>query len=176
MCIIPITMKNNIFSEETKYDIMKDDSYSLLVKHMINAIQGKAIQGKYKTSTEREPNQNHRTETKTNNSSNSNSSDELNTLFSIDSIGGHEKSSERWSPPKEHGLSNSIRIIPEYYMKHGQSFINIGYYDIIVDDIRNMRQLNKYQMKYIKEELDEERKNNLLDIFNDVLESVGNCF
>ena len=176
MCIIPITMENNVFSEETKYDIMKDDSCSLLVKHMITAIQGKAIHGKYKTSTEREPNKNHRTETKTNNSSNSNSSDELNTLFSIDSIGDDEKSSERWSPPKEHGLSNSIRIIPEYYMKRGQSFINIGYYDIIVDDIRNMRKLNEYQMKYIKEELDEERKNNLLDIFNDVLESIGNFF
>jgi hypothetical protein len=84
--------------------------------------------------------------------------------------------SQRWSPPREHGLSNSIRIIPEYYIKSGESFINIDYYDIIVDDIRNMRKLNEYQMKYIKEDLDEERKNHLLDIFNNMLECVGSWF
>jgi hypothetical protein len=81
----------------------------------------------------------------------------------------------RWNPPKEHGLSNSEPIIPPYYLG-SSSFVNIDYYDIIVDDIRNMRKLNSYQMKYIKEELDEHRKNHLFDIFNDILDSVGSWF
>jgi hypothetical protein len=164
-----------MFTEETKYDIMKDDSCSLLIKHAIRAIQEK----KRKEGKERN-------EGKTNNSSSSNSSssnscDELNTIYNNiciehGSIHDEDTMSQRWSPPREHGLSNSIRIIPEYYIKSGESFINIDYYDIIVDDIRNMRKLNEYQMKYIKEDLDEERKNHLLDIFNNMLECVGSWF
>jgi hypothetical protein len=88
----------------------------------------------------------------------------------------NESSQTQWIPPKEHGLSNSLSIIPSYYIDSHSSFVNIDYYDIIVDDIRNMRKLNSYQMKYIKEELDEDQKNHLLDIFNDVLDSIGSWF
>lgn len=167
-----------MFSEETKYDIMKDDSCSLLIKHAIRAIQEKEEKKEKKRKEGKEGKTNN---SSSSNSSSSNSCDELTTIYNNiciehGSIQDEDTMSQRWCPPREHGLSNSIRIIPEYYIKPGESFINIDYYDIIVDDIRNMRKLNEYQMKYIKEDLDEERKNHLLDIFNNVLECVGSWF
>jgi len=73
-------------------------------------------------------------------------------------------------PPKQHGLSNSDVIIPQYYYdkKDLSKIIDIDYYKIIKDDIRNCRVLNKYQLEYIKK-LPSECKDELIDIFNDCL-------
>jgi hypothetical protein len=72
--------------------------------------------------------------------------------------------------PKQHGLSNSDVIIPEYYYdkKDLSKIIDVDYYKIIKDDIRNCRILKKYQLEYIKK-LPSECKDELIDIFNDCL-------
>ena len=66
-----------------------------------------------------------------------------------------ESAAPSWKAPPFHGLRNSPRIIPEYYMtthlKNG--ILNINYYDMIIDDIRNLRPLSVYQMKYIRKKL-----------------------
>jgi hypothetical protein len=73
-------------------------------------------------------------------------------------------------PPKQHGLSNSEVIIPQYYYdkKDLSKIIDIDYFKIIKDDIRNGRVLKKYQLEYIKN-LPSECKDELIDIFNDCL-------
>ena len=73
-------------------------------------------------------------------------------------------------PPKQHGLSNSEVIIPQYYYdkKDLSKIIDVDYYKIIKDDIRNCRVLKKYQLEYIKK-LPSECKDELIDIFNDCL-------
>ena len=78
-----------------------------------------------------------------------------------------------WEPPKEHGLCNSNFIIPKYYHLHKNphKIFSIDYYEIIKDDIRNFRQLNKYQLEYIKE-LSHEDKNELLELYNNCIISI----
>lgn len=84
-----------------------------------------------------------------------------------DEIGSYE-------PPKEYGLNNSNVIIPCYYRIHEkpEKITRIYYFEIIKDDIRNFRKLNKYQLEYIKD-LSHEYKNILLEIFNDCVESIS---
>ena len=79
-----------------------------------------------------------------------------------------------YEPPKEHGLINSDVIIPQYYFnnKDPSKILNINYYDIIKDDIRNYRVLKKYQLEYIKN-LPSEYKDELIDIFNDCLRIIN---
>ena len=76
-----------------------------------------------------------------------------------------------YEPPEAHGLENSNTIIPAYYHvdKHPSRILNVDYLHMIKDDIRNFRQLNNYQLEYIKE-LSHEYKNDLLELFND---SIG---
>jgi hypothetical protein len=76
----------------------------------------------------------------------------------------------KYVPPKQHGLSNSDVIIPQYYYdkKDLSKIIDVDYYKIIKDDIRNCRVLKKYQLEYIKK-LPSECKDELIDIFNDCL-------
>ena len=76
-----------------------------------------------------------------------------------------------YEPPEAHGLENSNTIIPVYYHldKHPSRILNVDYLHMIKDDIRNFRQLNEYQIEYIKD-LSHEDKNDLLEIFND---SIG---
>jgi len=77
-----------------------------------------------------------------------------------------------WMPPSMPGLNNSEQIIPTYYLKktglvneEGEEikYINIDYLSIIKDDIRNLRKLNKYQIDYIKNNVDAETKNEIMD-------------
>lgn len=70
-------------------------------------------------------------------------------------------------PPERSGLSNCNAIIPPYYQlhKHPSKLLDIDYYEIIKDDIRNFRILNEYQLKYIKE-LSSEYKDEFIDIYN----------
>jgi len=77
-----------------------------------------------------------------------------------------------WIPPKEHGLNNSFCIIPRYYKSRPDQILDIEYYDIIKDDIKNLRPLNEYQMEYISK-LDDEKKNELLYIFNKCIKLVN---
>ena len=83
---------------------------------------------------------------------------------------------EEWIPPSKPGLSNSVRIIPEYYQKKIQ-FINNGimqeticiktdYLTIIKDDIINLHKLNKYQISFIKHNIDDTSKNKIIELFN----------
>jgi hypothetical protein len=57
-----------------------------------------------------------------------------------------------WRAPMFPGLHNSPRIIPEYYtsthLKNG--ILKINYYDMMIDDIRNLRPLSIDQLQYIK--------------------------
>jgi hypothetical protein len=73
-----------------------------------------------------------------------------------------------WKAPKIHGLENSEPIIPEYYLTgknlEGKMF-DFDYYIMIEDDIKNLRPLSEYQLKYI-DSLDDEKKNNIIKLFN----------
>lgn len=73
-----------------------------------------------------------------------------------------------YEPPKEHGLTNSECIIPSYYKKNKNNILVVDYYEIIKDDIRNFRPLNKYQLEYIMN-LEDKYKNELINIFNNSL-------
>lgn len=71
-----------------------------------------------------------------------------------------------YDQPKEYGLSNCNVIIPVYYGLHKspEKFLNIDYFTMIKDDIRNLRPLHQYQMNYIKS-LSHEEKYELIEIF-----------
>ena len=76
-----------------------------------------------------------------------------------------------WKAPACHGLENSPRIIPEYYMttnlKNG--ILKIDYYEMIIDDIRNLRPLSPYQMKYIRKNLTPHEYYNIIHEYNKVM-------
>ncbi len=75
---------------------------------------------------------------------------------------------------KKYGLNNSCKILTHYYQQPGEKILKVDYYNIIVDDIRNCRKLNDYQLNFIKN-LDDERKYELFLEFNklfDVIESI----
>jgi hypothetical protein len=75
--------------------------------------------------------------------------------------------SGEYIPPKKSGLSNSNVIIPAYYQlhKHPSRILDIDFFEMIKDDIRNCRVLNEYQLDYIKG-LSHESKDELVNIFN----------
>jgi len=84
------------------------------------------------------------------------------------------------SIPKQHGLDNSDQIIPTLYCQ-SKSFsstdmLNVDYYEIIRNDVANCRSLNKYQMKYIKNYLNEGEKMELFYLFNRVLIMIEDTF
>ena len=77
-----------------------------------------------------------------------------------------------WKAPPIHGLQNSPRIIPEYYtstnLKNG--ILKINYYDMIIDDIRNLRPLSSHQMKYIRKNLTHTEYYNIIHEYNQVMQ------
>lgn len=77
-----------------------------------------------------------------------------------------------WEPPKENGLRNSISIIPPYYNHPRTDYFNLDYFEIIKDDIRNMRILNNYQMEYMKQ-LSHDEKNELFELFIKCLRTIN---
>ena len=97
----------------------------------------------------------------------------LSKILGIDEIKEIEKCD--YEPPKQHGLSNSNIIIPTYYNLHKIPFkiTELDYFEIIKDDIRNFRPLNKYQLKYITQ-LSHECKNELFNIFNSCMKEFIN--
>ena len=73
-----------------------------------------------------------------------------------------------WIAPPTHGLSNSERVIPDYYINKNKKILDTDYFLMIKDDIRNFRKLNTTQMKYI-EELDSKHKQELFEEFNNII-------
>lgn len=87
-------------------------------------------------------------------------------------------------PPKISGLANCNNIIPTYYKENliPAKILDVDYFEIIKDDIKNCRILNSYKLKFIKD-LSHEHKDELLDIynecimvFNDFIENHMNSF
>lgn len=82
--------------------------------------------------------------------------------------------SESWKAPSIHGLENSPRIIPDYYistcMNQNNNVLRIDYKNIILDDVRNLRKLSDYQIKYIKN-MSSEDKQEIIEEYNHVIES-----
>jgi hypothetical protein len=85
---------------------------------------------------------------------------------------------QQWIPPDKHGLENSTRILPAYYLTgknlHGKIF-EIDYYQIILDDIRNFRKLSEYQLSYIRD-LPCEDKMQIIELFNQVYDHLEQVF
>jgi hypothetical protein len=75
-------------------------------------------------------------------------------------------------PPEKYGLLNSDVIIPTYYQlhKHPSKILNLDFYQIIKDSIRNYRKLNAYQLTYVKN-LKEDYKYEIIELLN---QSFGN--
>jgi len=82
-----------------------------------------------------------------------------------------------YDPPKVPGLENSNAIIPPYFHLHKEpsKIFTIDYLNIIKDDIRNFRPLNKYQLEYIKD-LSHECKFDLISIYNDCMKAFCENF
>ena len=78
------------------------------------------------------------------------------------------------NPPKQYGLHNADVIIPSYYEihKNPSKILNLDYFEIIKDDIRNYRELNKYQLEYIKE-IKDEYKFELIELFNECMQAMN---
>jgi len=89
----------------------------------------------------------------------------LTKILNIDEMKHTEKNN--YEQPTKSGLSNCNVIIPPYYQlhKHPSKLLDIDYYEMIKDDIKNFRILNEYQLKYIKE-LSSEYKDELFEIYN----------
>lgn len=76
---------------------------------------------------------------------------------------------KEWHAPSKSGLMNSDVILPSYYQSRNSSkIIDIEYFEVIKDDVRNFRKLNKYQTDYVFNDLDETLKNELMKILLDV--------
>ena len=90
------------------------------------------------------------------------------------------RQSSKWTPPPVHGMDNSCRIIPEYYMttntKNPHKILRINYYDIIIDDIRNLRPLNPTQLDYIRNKLDTDDIHTIIEEFNQVIQTYETLF
>jgi hypothetical protein len=86
----------------------------------------------------------------------------------MDEIGEPEK----WVPPEKHGLDNSKRIIPAYYMPSNvnkNNVLRVDYHYMILDDIRNLRSLNEHQLNYINNSLSESEKYKIIEEFNNII-------
>jgi len=76
-----------------------------------------------------------------------------------------------WNPPEKYGLTNCEYIIPTYYNNTVTNLFDMDYYEMINDDIRNYRKLNKYQVNYIKS-LDHDRKNKIIEALHVCINSL----
>jgi hypothetical protein len=92
-----------------------------------------------------------------------------NQLYNIET-----NNDNKWEPPKTYGLKNSSPIIPSYYNLHQTPYkiTNLDYYRIILDDIKNLRPLNKYQLEYIKYNLSDNEKNEIIEQYNKCLKFI----
>jgi hypothetical protein len=83
-------------------------------------------------------------------------------------------SSKSWKPPSTHGLENSPRIIPDYYlstcMNQDTHILKIDYKYTILDDVRNLRKLSQYQIRYIQH-MSSEDKQEIIEEYNRVIDA-----
>jgi hypothetical protein len=94
------------------------------------------------------------------------------------------KNEEEYKPPSSYGLRNSEPIIPNYYIKkfsfeiddkkYNVEYLQIDYLQVIKDDIKNMRKLNVYQIDYIKNCINNETKNELLQSLSTCIDFIIN--
>lgn len=79
-----------------------------------------------------------------------------------------------YDPPESHGLDNCNVIIPSYYVKSYNRSVDIDYFTMMKDDIKNYRPLNKYQLEYIKN-MNHKDKDEIISVFNEVVTSLHHC-
>ena len=86
-----------------------------------------------------------------------------------------DQTQDTWQPPDNYGLQNSPRIFGDYYLTgkqlHGKLFL-LDFYSTIEDDIRNLRKLSYYQLRYIRD-LDSDEKQNLIELFNNTMSTYA---
>jgi hypothetical protein len=71
-----------------------------------------------------------------------------------------QEDGNEWTAPSKPGLENCDEIIPSYYHfhKHPSKIMDIDYFEIIKDDVRNYRVLNHRQLLYINNLTHEEKR------------------
>ena len=74
-----------------------------------------------------------------------------------------------------HVNNEYIFLIQDCFYLMGKKILDIDFYAIIKDDIRNCRVLNKYQLEYIKK-LNDESKYELIEIFNQCVKLFNDMF
>ena len=92
----------------------------------------------------------------------------------IDTYYVADKDVSDWHPPTTHGLNNSSRVFPEYYLTGkvlAGNLLEIDFYFTIVDDIRNLRKLSPYQQTFIRS-LPDEKKQELLEEYRACVECI----
>lgn len=90
----------------------------------------------------------------------------------------HKTRTCEWVPPDTHGLQNSPQILQQCYVRQIQRGENVNYFEVLKDDVRNMRPLTKHQMEYIKnlEKLDLIEIIEILDAVNNTLISLAGLY
>ena len=68
----------------------------------------------------------------------------------------------------ENGLSNSFPIVQQHYIEKMKRGENINYFEILKDDIRNLRPITNAQLNYIKT-LNRDNLFEIIEISNDVI-------
>jgi hypothetical protein len=80
-----------------------------------------------------------------------------------------------WQPPKKWGLENCNVIIPNYYVNSYEKIIDIDYFTIIKDNVKNCRPLTDYQIEYVMNMPDYE-KNELIMLYNECTKMYNEYF
>lgn len=70
-------------------------------------------------------------------------------------------------PPKKHGLHNARRILQRTYIERMMQGIPIDYFEILKDDIRNIRPLDKNQLDFVKN-LNPDQMFEIVEVLNNV--------
>ena len=74
-------------------------------------------------------------------------------------------------PLRKHGLHNSPRILQRAYIERMMQGIPIDYFEILKDDIRNIRPLTKDQLDFVKN-LNLEEMFEIIEILNNVTKTL----
>jgi hypothetical protein len=82
-----------------------------------------------------------------------------------------------WVPPDTPSFKNS-RLLQQYYVQQIQRGENVNYFEVLKDDVRNMRSITKHQMEYIKklEKLDLIEIIDILDAVNKTLIGLAGLY
>jgi hypothetical protein len=81
--------------------------------------------------------------------------------------------SDNWIPPLQHGLSNSEKIIPSYYL-NSKGLIRMSFFETIEDSVRNLRELTSFQKTYLKN--NPEQMFEILLLYDKILKDVVHNF